>query len=105
MPCFRPAHAASSGVVAAGGVLPGMRQRSRWAGQHAVKVGRYALSSSSSSYRIAYRAHQCQRGLTGIEAGMLYDDRNIRIDYAGVIGIVWNRLGIGEFVEANMLGA
>jgi len=76
-----------------------------WASSMQSKLADMHLRSSSSSYRIGYRAHQCQRGLTGIEAGMLYDDRNIRIDYAGVIGIVWNRLGIGEFVEANMLGA
>src|SRR5690625_27384 len=50
------------------------------------------------------RTDESVLGLTRIEASMLYDDRNIRLDQARVVGAVRDRLGVLELVEADKIG-
>ena len=69
----------------------------RWRGY---KIDRSVLGSHVT--RECDGAEQGVFRLKRIEAGMLYDDRHIRFDETGKIGIARDRLRIIEIVEADM---
>ena len=43
--------------------------------------------------------------MPGIEPGVLHDDRHVRFEHRGVVGIARDRRGIVEIVKAQMQGA
>jgi len=53
-------------------------------------------------FRIGDCSNQGVLGLARIEPRVLHDDRNVRLDEAGVVGISWDRLRVGEVIEAEV---
>src|SRR5689334_19796283 len=54
---------------------------------------------------ISDRGDQRIFSLPGIEPRVLHDDRHIRFDHAGVIGVARNGFGVGQVVESKMMCA
>src|ERR1700754_546582 len=55
-----------------------------------------------SAFRISHGGQQRNFGMPGIEPGVLQDDRHIRFEYRGVVGIARDRRGVVEVVETQM---
>src|SRR3954467_8505744 len=55
-----------------------------------------------SAFRIGHGRQQRNLGMPGIEPGVLQDDRHVRFEYRGVVGIARDRRGVVEIVETQM---
>src|SRR6185369_2262371 len=60
------------------------------------------IAISAESLRIGHRRHERVLRLARVEARVLHDDRHVRLDDAGVVGGVWDGLGIAQIVEAQV---
>src|SRR5262245_3377564 len=55
-----------------------------------------------SAFRVRHGGQKGDFGAAGIQPRVLHDDRNVGLEYRGIIGIARNRLRIIEIVEAEV---